>query len=249
MRTHSLILGAVIAVSAPAHALENLSDFNPAMSIIFDGLYYQDSADGEGLEILEEHSSVLHAHHNEEHDHGEVMPGFNLRETELTLSGSVDSYFDARLNAALSEEGIELEEAWFSTRSLPAGLQIKAGKFLSAFGYHNEKHPHSWDFADQNLAYLSLIGDHGLSGKGMQLTWLAPTASYLQLGVEALQGDELERFGAQLDAESTAEELSVLTASTVTGKDIGLTENNGPQLGVVFVRFGPDLGTDHALQL
>jgi len=96
MRTQSLFLGAALAVSAPAFAFEDLRQFNPAMSIIFDGLYYHDTASGEGPEILGEHDSVLHAHSShDEHEHGELARGFNLRETEITLSGSVDAYFDA----------------------------------------------------------------------------------------------------------------------------------------------------------
>lgn len=254
MRTQSLFLGAALAVSTPAFAFEDLRQFNPAMSVIFDGLYYHDTASGEGPEILEEHDSVLHAHGgHDEHAHGELARGFNLRETEITLSGSVDTYFDAWLSAALSDEGIELEEAWLRSRSLPAGLQVKAGKFLSGFGYHNEKHPHSWDFVDQNLAYLSLLGDHGLSGKGAQLTWLAPTDTFVQFGAEILQGDELERFGMTVDADELAEEILEAFDPNGNGEftpeELNLSEQSGPQLGVAFVRIGPDLGTDYGLQL
>jgi len=252
MYKQSLLVAAAFALASQSHALEDQSKFNPAISVIFDGGYYHDTADGEGVEILEEHDSVLHSHgdHGHEHDHG-VSRGFYLGESELVLSGSVDPYFDAWITAALSDEGIELEEAWFRSRNLPAGLQLKGGKFLSALGYHNEKHRHSWDFADQNLAYLSLIGEHGLSGKGVQLTWLAPTATYLQLGTEILQGDELSRFGATLDAEEAAEEINEILSpvTPLTAEELGLSTPKGPELVTAFVRAGPDLGTDHGLQL
>jgi hypothetical protein len=230
-------------LSASASAERDLRSFNPAMSVILDGLFYHDRVDGEGMEILEEHSSALHSHGHDEHGHGGIGQGFNLREMELTLSGSVDSYFDASVTVALADGEVEIEEAWFQTRALPSGFALKGGKFLSAVGYHNEKHVHSWDFADQNLAYLSLFGDHGLRDTGVQLSWLAPTTTFVQVGVELLQGSELERFGSELDADEVAEELSV------DEDDLGLPLRKGPRLATGYVRIAPDLGTRQALQL
>tara|TARA_R110002073_G_scaffold84612_3_gene201617 strand:+ start:90508 stop:91836 length:1329 start_codon:yes stop_codon:yes gene_type:complete len=245
---------ALAAIAIPSYALEDLNKFNPAISVIFDGLYYHDNVKGTGPELLEQHNSVLHSdvHDHDEHAHDALTSGFNLRETEIVMSGTVDPYFDAFLTAALSGDGIELEEAWFQSRNLPAGLQLKGGKFLSGFGYHNEKHTHSWDFADQNLAYLSLLGDHGLSGNGLQLTWLAPTPFFIQLGAELLQGEELEKFGAMLDNEELAEEISAEFDPNGNGEfsveELNFDSKSGPHLSVAFARFGPDLGTDHALQ-
>lgn len=236
----------LLGLSPFASAMEDLSDFNPAVSVIFDGLYYHDDTDGEGMERLEEAEGIFGGHgHGHEHDHGGLTRGFNLRESELTLTGNVDPYFDAWFTAALTEDDIEIEEAWVRTQSLPAGLQLKAGRFLSAIGYHNEKHLHSWQFADQNLAYLSVFGDHGLRGNGLQATWLAPTTSFLQFGLEAIQGEELERFGSGIDAEEVAEEFTAVTEAA----ELNLDDKSGPKLGVAYLRFGPDLGTQQGLQL
>ena len=154
-----------IAVSAMlfsgfvAAQTNNDTSFNPKISVILDGAYYSDNIDGESFERLEEMSGILggHGHGDEGHGHGGLSRGFNLRETELTLSGSVDPYYDAWLTVAFADGEAELEEAYFETRLLPAGWKIKGGKFLSGVGYHNGQHAHSWDFADQNLAYLSLL--------------------------------------------------------------------------------------------
>jgi hypothetical protein len=244
------VLASGTLLSATASAERDLRSFNPAMSVILDGLYYHDSVDGEGMEILEEHSSALHSHGHDEHGHGGVAQGFNLREMELTLSGSVDSYFDAFVTVALADEELGIEEAWVRTRSLPAGLALKAGKFLSAVGYHNEKHVHSWDFADQNLAYLSLFGDHGLRDTGVQLSWLAPTTTFVQVGVELLQGSELERFGSELDGEEIVEEWvdEGFANPPADEDDLGLPLRKGPRLTTSYVRIAPDMGTRQALQ-
>jgi hypothetical protein len=215
--------------------------FNPQISLILDGNFYKDNQDGEGAEVLEEAAGILHGEHFHEHEHG-MGNGFNLGESELVMSASVDAYFDARFTATFSGHGdVEVEEAWLHTRSLPAGLRVKAGKFLSEIGYQNSQHPHSWDFSDQNLAYLGILGDHGLMDTGLQLTWLAPTPFYLLLGAEALQGNDQERFGTLVDAED---------ADGVVTSGAGLGEaKDGPRLSTAFVKFGPDLGDDHALQL
>lgn len=123
--------------------------FNPALSVILDGVYYNglnnDFGDPAGFGGHDHDHGHGHGHG---HDHG-LDDGFNLRETEIALSGSVDNYLDAMVTLAIDEHDIEVEEAWFATRSLPAGLQLKGGKFLSDIGYINKQHPHDWDFVDR----------------------------------------------------------------------------------------------------
>ncbi|QKT04966.1 zinc-regulated TonB-dependent outer membrane receptor [Ectothiorhodospiraceae bacterium 2226] len=198
------------------------TDFNPAISVILDGVYYYDNRGGDGVEGM----AGFDAHDDgDEHAHGEFGRGFNLRETELTLSGSVDAYFDALATFALTSSSAEVEEAYLRTRRLPAGLQLKAGRFLSGIGYINEQHPHSWQFVDRPLPYEMLFGDHGLQENGVQLTWLPQTPMYTRLGVELLQGQ-----GEGLRGEA--------------GEN-----DSGPSLVTAFAKIAPDLGFDHALQV
>jgi len=210
--------------------------FNPSISIILDGVFYQDNQNGQADTLLNEVDGTSHLHNHSEEDHGHehsgLEEGFNLRETELTISATVDNYFDAAANLALTSSGsVEIEEAWFQTRKLPAGLKIKAGKFLSGIGYLNDSHPHSWDFTDQNLAYRNLLGVHGLQDTGLQLTWLPDLSVYTLFGVEALQGSQ-EKFGSLVE----------------DGE--GLNEHEaGPRLITAFAKVAPDLGYSHALQL
>lgn len=216
--------------------------FNPQISLILSGQYGLDNQGGEGAEIMEEAAGILHGTHFGEHG-GHSGNGFRIGESELVLSATVDPYFDARFVGAFTGEGeTEVEEAWLQTRMLPAGLKVKAGKFLSDIGYHNVQHPHAWDFDDQNLAYGALLGEHGLADAGVQLTWLAPAPFYLLLGAEALQGNHQERFGTVIDAED-AESVMTPAAGEFPEAD------NGPRLITAFIKAAPDLGDDHALQL
>ena len=221
-------------------ALTSGTAFNPQISVIVDGNYYHDDADGEGTELLGEAFRAGAGHGHEEegggHSHGGAENGFNLREAELWFGGTVDPYFDASVTLALdSDGGAEVEEAFLQTRALPAGLKVKAGKFFSDIGYANRQHPHEWDFTDQNLVHQNLFGNN-LGDTGVQLTWLPELPWYTQLGFEALQGSQ-ERFGALVEDEEEREELNL------SGED------DGPRLFTGFVKVAPDLGFDHALQL
>lgn len=225
------------------------SRFNPAISVIVDGAYYSDNVGGEAFEILGEADgfSAGHDHEGEEHEdehdhgghggHGEMERGFNLKEVEFAVAATVDPYFDAFVMFVFDGDEIELEEAFVTTRALPAGLQAKFGKFLSDVGYINKQHPHSWDFFDRPLVSELLFGDHGIQETGVQMSWVAPTAQYLRLGVEALQGEN-EGIAAYLGDEDD-----------VAGTARILEDTAGPRLFTGFAKFAPDLGFEHALQL
>ena len=78
----------------------------------------------------------------------------------------------------ISEDSIEIEEAYFTTTSLPYGFRFRGGKFLSDFGHINSRHAHVWDFADMPLVYQAFLGDHGIDEIGAQLQYLLPTSFY-----------------------------------------------------------------------
>lgn len=224
------------------------SAFNPRISVILDGVYYRDNKKGGGPEKYEHIDGINHSHDHEGHDHAELERGFNLRETEIAFSATVSPYFDANLYLAVdSDGGVELEEAYFDTRALPAGLKLRGGKFLSGVGYLNSQHPHSWDFVDQNLAYLTLLGDHGLKDTGVQLSWLPKTGNlYTLLGVELLQGKE-QVFATAGEETPTERADGLALAGTAAGE---LADRKaGPRLLTAFAKFGPDLGDNHALQI
>ena len=121
--------------------------------------------------------------------------GFNIDSAELGLFAPVDPYFNLYATIPITEEGIELEEAYFVTTSLPYGLQVKGGKFKSGFGRINGQHKHVWDFADLPLVYRAFIEGEGITEKGAQLTYLPPLPFYTLIGAEVLQGENAMLFG------------------------------------------------------
>jgi hypothetical protein len=161
---------------------------NPAISLTLNTFYYESN--------LSEEQLILRGRTG----YGQILPfdkGFNLESAELAFFAPVDSYFNLYATVPVTEDGVELEEAYFVTTSLPAGLQVKGGKFKSGFGRFNAFHPHAWDFVDAPLNYNFFLGEEGLIEKGVQMTYLPDLPFYLVLGAEALQGDNTILFGPE----------------------------------------------------
>jgi len=121
--------------------------------------------------------------------------GFNLNYAEVAMHSMVDPYFEAFAIFHLHPDEFEIEEAYVTTTSLPAGLRVKAGKFRSAFGRINEKHQHSWHFDEQPIIYKALFGPDSISDPGLQVQWVAPTDTYIMAGIDAMQGSNERSFG------------------------------------------------------
>jgi hypothetical protein len=191
----------------PRPAAATANAFNPAVSLILGGRYANLSEDPSTYRI----AGFLPGG-------DEIGPGersFDLGESELTLSASVDPYFTGNLTFSLTGENeVEVEEAWFRTSSLPAGFSLKGGRFLSSLGYLNEVHAHAWDFVDQPLAYQAFFGGQ-LRQDGVQLKWLAPTDVFLELGAETGNGDSFP--GTRRDANG----LNGVTLFAHVGSDLG----------------------------
>jgi len=127
--------------------------------------------------------------------------GFSIQNVELTLSGSVDPFFDAQTNLIflINEEGetvVELEEAFLLSTALPLGLQIKAGQFFTEFGRQNVQHPHSWQFVDQPVILSRLFGGDGLRSQGGRISWLSnlPWYSEFQFSIQNASGETAKSF-------------------------------------------------------
>jgi len=140
--------------------------------------------------------------------------GFHLQQLELSVSKPVDPYFKFDANIVFSLYGVEIEEVYATTMSLPARFQLRVGQFLTRFGRINPTHPHSWDFIDQNLTIGRVFGGEGNRGLGLELSWLAPTPWYVELvgSVTGAAGESTARsfygatdlgFKSPLDLQST----------------------------------------------
>lgn len=163
---------------------------NPAIGVIFEGQAWSYNNDPDDYNIP---GFPLGG------EAGPLPEGLALGETEINISANVDDKFTAWLTVPIAIEGgetvIEIEEAWIETMALPAGLSLRMGRFYSNIGYLNDKHSHSWDFADQPLPYQAFLGNQHLDD-GLQLRWLAPMDIHLELGAQVTRGDRYPAGGA-----------------------------------------------------
>src|SRR3954463_7951273 len=124
-------------------------------------------------------------------DHDPHARGFTIPQGELSLDAVVDPYFKGFSNIVYKvdengETGVELEELYVLTTSLPHSLQLKAGQFLTDFGRQNATHPHAWSFLDQPLVLNRMFGTDGMRGQGARLSWLLPTPFYTEAMVTVM---------------------------------------------------------------
>jgi len=109
-----------------------------------------------------------------------------LNETELSLQATVDPYARADFFLSFARDpetgkyGVEVEEGYLTTLSLPAQLQLKVGKFREAVGRINPTHPHALPFIDLPNAYVNYFGEGGLNDEGASLSWLIPNKKFYQ---------------------------------------------------------------------
>lgn len=183
--------------------------FNPAISLILDGRYAGFDNDPADYELP---GFALGG------EAGLGEQGLAIGHTEVVVSANIDERFFGKTTLAIAEHDgateLELEEAFVQTLGLDYGLSAKIGRFYSAMGYLNEQHEHAWAFADAPLIYRGLFGNQ-LRDDGLQLSYIAPTDTFLQLGVEALSGRHFPGGGEQ-------EGVGAWTLFANLGGDVGI---------------------------
>ena len=178
---------APVAVSTASVAnATRASGFNPEVSLILQGQY-------KNMKNVAERGITGFVPAGG-HDHGNGIEGiskrgFSVDHTELVLAANIDPYWRGQAILAMLDGEVEVEEAWFQSLGIGAGIGLRGGRFRSGIGYLNEQHPHMWDFADAPLMYRAMFGDHAsFIQDGVQLKWVAPTPFFLEFGAEAGRG-------------------------------------------------------------
>ena len=213
-RAQSTAVGAEAAAVSASSRPAGANAFNPGISLILNGVMSNLSLD-----------PAQHQIKGFAPTGGEVGPGnrgLNLAETELVFSANIDPNFRGTLIAALApDNSISVEEGYIQGLGLSHGLGFKAGRFYSSVGYQNEIHVHAWDFTDAPLANKVFLGNQ-LADDGVQLKWVAPTDTFVELGAEIGRG------------------LSVPGSNR---------DKNGFGAGNLFARLGGDIGASTAWRL
>ena len=202
-------VAAVASVEAPSSSA-SANAFNPAISLILNGLYENHSQDP----INYQRAGFPLAG-----EAGPGTPGLHLGESELSFAANIDDKFYGQLTLTMESEGGEthtgIEEAYIETTALPEGFTARAGRFYSNIGYLNSHHTHTDFFSDRPLAYQAFLGNQ-YGDDGVQLRWVAPTETYLEFGSEAFRGDNYPAGGAAHSG------VGVKTFFAHAGGDVGV---------------------------
>lgn len=178
------------AIQAPSTTTAKGNSFNPALSLILNGSYssYSQSPDNYSLPGFALGSEA-----------GLEKEGFSLGESEVTLSANTDQHWRGQMTLSLADDNgetsTEVEEAYVETLGLGKGLTVRAGRFFSGIGYLNGKHAHAWNFNDAPLVYRGMFGNQ-LKQDGLRLNWALPTDRYVELGLEAGNGQSFPVGGS-----------------------------------------------------
>jgi hypothetical protein len=213
------ILCAAICAPLYAHASDeamqasgNPNSFNPAVSLILSGTYGN---------LQQDPAIPTTGFAMSPNDSGHTK-GFSIQESELGFSADIDPQFRGVATLSLAPTGgLTAENAFVQATTLGNGFNLKFGRFFSGLGYLNDQHSHTWDFVDQPLVYRSFWGNQ-LTDDGIQLKWLAPTDTFIEIGGELGNG------------------------RSYPGSD---PQKNGSAAGVLFLHVGNDIGYSNSWRL
>lgn len=107
-------------------------------------------------------------------DVGADGSSFQMKEVELGFQAVVDPWARADFFVSVEPDQVSLEEGYLTWFRLPADLAVKVGKFKANLGRFNRLHTPETPFADRPLAEQNFLGDEGLNGPGVSVSWQVP---------------------------------------------------------------------------
>jgi hypothetical protein len=171
-------------------------------------------------------------------------PSLELHESEVGLQAIIDPYARADAFISFGETGVNVEEAYVTFTSLPAGLLLKVGKMRAEFGKVNTIHNHALSFIDRPLVTNNLVGgEDGIDDAGFSLSRFLPAPKdwFFQGTAQVFRGDSDDLFLA-----TRRQDLSVVghlrayrDLSESTNLDLGVSYARGHNNAGVGTTFDP----------
>jgi len=165
------------------------------------------------------------------HNSVSPSPSLEMHETEVGMQAIIDPYARADAFLSFGENGVNVEEAYITFTSLPAGLLLKVGKMRAEFGKANTIHNHALQYIDRPLVTNNLVGgEDGIDDAGVSLTRFipAPKGWFAEGTAQVFRGDSDDVFTA-----TRRQDLSVV-GHLRAYRD--LTESTNLDLGLSYAR-------------
>jgi hypothetical protein len=171
--------------------------------------------------------------------HNNVSPSASLQmhETEVGMQAIIDPYARADAFLSFGETGVNVEEAYVTFTSLPAGLLLKVGKMRAEFGKVNTIHNHALPFIDRPLATDNLVGgEDGIDDAGISLSRFLPAPKnwFFQGTAQVFRGDSDDVFTAyrRQDLSVVGHFRAYRDLSESTNIDLGVSYSRGNSAGL-----------------
>jgi len=169
-------------------------------------------------------------------------PSLEMHESEVGLQAIIDPYARADAFLSFGETGVNVEEAYVTFTSLPAGLLLKVGKMRADFGKVNTIHNHALSFIDRPLVTNNLVGgEDGIDDAGFSLSRFLPAPKdwFLEGTAQVFRGDSDELFKAarRQDVSVVGHLRAYRDLSESTNLDLGVSYargHNNAGVGTIF---------------
>ncbi len=169
----------------------------------------------------------------------DVSPSRSLEmhESEVGMQAIIDPYARADAFISFGETGVNVEEAYVTFTSLPAGLLLKVGKMRADFGKVNTIHNHALPFIDRPLVTNNLVGgEDGIDDAGISISRFLPAPKnwFLEGTAQVFRGDSDNVFTAyrRQDLSVVGHLRAYRDLSESTNLDLGVSYSRGNSAGL-----------------
>ncbi len=97
-----------------------------------------------------------------------------IRGLELNFQSYLDPFSRLKATTHISDEGIDLEEIYFTRFSIFENANLDLGRFRQQFGVVNRWHEDALDQVQYPLVLRRIFGDGGLNQTGASIEWTLP---------------------------------------------------------------------------
>ena len=120
-----------------------------------------------------------------------------IRGLELNFQSYLDPYSRLKATTHISDDGIDLEEVYFTRFSILENANLDIGRFRQQFGLVNRWHEDALDQVQYPLALQRIFGDGGLNQTGASVEWTLPQwgQTYQGLTLQATNTENERLFG------------------------------------------------------
>src|SRR6266851_5315599 len=163
-----------------------------------------------------------------------------LHESEVGIQAIIDPYARADAFISFGETGVNVEEAYVTFTSLPAGLLMKVGKMRANFGKVNTIHNHALAWIDRPLATNNLVGgEDGIDDAGISISRFLPAPKnwFMEGTAQVYRGDSDDLFTAnrRQDVSAVGHVRAYRDLTESTNLDLGISYARGHSFGITSV--------------